>query len=278
MTTIPTAWPAATPTRGGQFGLVAVNAVAEVRGTLRAPEFTVGAIAIPVLLYAMFGLTNASTTLPAGSTIGAAMMVSLSAYGVIALAIFTFGDDVAKERGRGWIRTLAATGFPTWVHLLGKTIAAIGYTLLIVLAMGLLAAGPGGVRLAISQWLAFFLAMVTGVLTFATLGFAIAYVARPRAATVIANVLFLPLGFASGFFVPLSQLPHAVAQMAPYLPTYHFGQLAYRTVMPNEDIEAFTGAAASPTWVHLAWLVASTVLLGSVALWAAHREAVTRRG
>jgi ABC-2 type transport system permease protein len=278
MTTIPSAWPDAAPTRGGRLGLMARNAVAEVRGTLRAPEFTVGAIAIPVLLYAMFGLTNASTTLPAGTTIGSAMMVSLSAYGVIALAIFTFGEDVAKERGRGWTRTLAATGFPAWVHLLGKAIAAIGYTLLIVLAMGILAAGPGGVRLGVSQWLTFLLAMVAGVLAFSTLGFAIAYLARPRAATVIANLLFLPLGFASGFFVPLSQLPRAVTELAPYLPTYHFGQLAYRTVMPREDIEAFTGAAGSPAWVHLTWLVASTALLGSVALWAARREAVTRRG
>ncbi len=278
MTTIPIAWPDATPTRGRRLGLVAVNAVTQVRGALRAPEFAVGAIAIPVLLYAMFGLTNASARLPAGSTIGLAMLVSLSAYGVIALAIFTFGEDVAKERGRGWIRTLAATGFPTWVHLLGKAVAAIGYTLLIVLAMGILAAGPGGVRLETGEWLAFALVMVTGVLVFSTLGFAIAYMARPRAATVIANVLFLPLGFASGFFVPLSQLPPAVAEVAPYLPTYHFGQLAYRTVLPTEDIQALTGAAGSPTWVHLAWVIASAVLLGSGALWAARREAVTRRG
>lgn len=39
-----------------------------------------------------------------------------------------------------------------------------------------------------------------------------------------------------------------------------------------------TGTAGSPAWVHLTWLIASTVLLGSVALWATRREAVTRRG
>lgn len=277
-TAVPAAWPDATPTRGGRLGLVTVSALAEVRGSLRAPEFAVGAIAIPVLLYAMFGLTNASARLPAGSSIGLAMTVSLSAYGVIALAIFTFGEDVAKERGRGWIRTLTATGFPTWVHLLSKATAAIGYTLLVVVAVALLASGPGGVRLEASQWLAFVLVMVAGVLAFSTLGFAIAFVARPRAATVVANVLFLPLGFASGFFVPLSQLPQAVSQIAPYLPTYHFGQPAYRTVMPRQDIEAFTGVPSSPPWVHLTWLLASIAVLGSLALWAARREAVTRRG
>jgi len=37
---------------------------------------------------------------------------------------------------------------------------------------------------------------------------------------LIANVIILPLGFASGFFVPLSQLPRAVTGIAPCLPTY----------------------------------------------------------
>ena len=34
MTTHPTAWPDASPTRGGRLGLIALNAVAEARGSL----------------------------------------------------------------------------------------------------------------------------------------------------------------------------------------------------------------------------------------------------
>ncbi|MCC2334118.1 ABC transporter permease [Cellulomonas wangsupingiae] len=263
---------------GGRTGLVARTAVVQLRASFRNAEFAVGAVAVPVLLYAMFGLPNASSQLPGGTRIGLAMLVSLTAYGVVSLALFTFGENVAKDRGRGWLRTLRATPFPTAAYLGGTSLTAAVHALLIVAGTGLLAALAGGVRLDVGRWAAFAGIMTAGVLVFSTLGFAIAYLARPRAATVMANLLFLPLAFASGFFFPLSELPAVIGDVAPYLPTFHFGQLAYRAVMPASDVAAFTGAATQPVALHVAWVVGSAVLLGAVALLAARREAVTRRG
>lgn len=263
---------------GGVAGLLGLHVVTELRSSFRSVEFAVGAMAIPLLLYAMFGLPNAASVLPAGGLVGTAMLVSLSAYGVVSLAIFTFGEDVAKERGRGWTRTMRATPLPTWVHLGGKSTTALVHAALVVVAMCALAALAGGVRLDVTTWLAFAALMTGGVLLFATLGFAIAYVARPRAATVIANLVFLPLAFASGFFVPLSELPDVMSDIARFLPTFHFGQLAYRVVLPEADVVAFTGAATQPVALHVVWVLGSAVVLGMVALLAARREAVTRRG
>ncbi|WP_309133365.1 ABC transporter permease [Cellulomonas sp.] len=263
---------------GGRAGLLAATVVVDLRSSFRNAEFAVGAVAVPVLLYAMFGLPNASSQLPGGTRVGLAMLVSLTAYGVVSLALFTFGENVAKDRGRGWFRTLRATPFPTGVYLAGTSLTAAVHALLIVLSTGLLAALAGGVRLDVGEWAAFAALMTAGVLLFSTLGFAIAYLARPRAATVVANLLFLPLAFASGFFMPLSELPDVMGDIAPYLPTFHFGQLAYRLVMPDADVAAFTGAATQPVGVHVAWVLGSAVLLGAVALLAARREAVTRRG
>ncbi|QCB94846.1 ABC transporter permease [Cellulomonas shaoxiangyii] len=262
---------------GGPAGLVARTAVVHLRSSFRNAEFAVGAVAVPVLLYAMFGLPNASSRLPGGTRIGLAMLVSLTAYGVVSLALFTFGENVAKDRGRGWLRTLRATPFPTAAYLGGASLTAAVHALLVVAGTGLLAALAGGVRLDVAQWAAFAGIMTAGVLVFSTLGFAIAYLARPRAAVVVANLLFLPLAFASGFFFPLSELPDVIGDLAVYLPTFHFGQLAYRAVMPASDVAVFTGAATQPVAVHLAWVLVSAVLLGAVALAAARREAVTRR-
>jgi ABC-2 type transport system permease protein len=130
----------------------------------------------------------------------------------------------------------------------------------------------------VGRWLGFGALLVAGVLVFSSLGFAIAYLARPRTATMLINVIFLPLSFASGFFVPLSELPSWVSDVAGYLPTFHFGQLAYRTVMPEASVEAFTGTASSPLWVHVLWVLGSAAALAALALWGARREAVTRRG
>lgn len=263
---------------GGPVGLVALAALTQLRASLRTPEFAVGAVGVPLLLYAMFGLTNASAVLPGGTSVGLAMLVSMSAYGVVSLAIFTFGEDVAKERGRGWTRTLRATPLPTSVHLAAKIADALVLAVVVVAAMSVLAATAAGVSMPATTWLALGATMVSGVLLFSTLGFAIAFVARPRAAAVIANLVFLPLSFASGFFVPLSDLPEVLRDVAAFLPTFHFGQLAYGVAMPAADVEAWTAAAGRPVWVHLAWVLGSAIALGALALWAARRESVTRRG
>jgi ABC-2 type transport system permease protein len=276
--------PLARPTRdsgtrpnGGHLGLLALAAWTELRSSARRAEFAVGAVGIPVLLYMMFGLPNPNE-LDGGTTIRAAMLVSLSAYGVVSLAIFSFGENVARERGRGWTRTLRATPLPNSVHLISKAIAAVAHAALIIVAMSLLAATAGGVDLPATTWLAFGATMLAGVLAFSALGFAIALLTPPRAATVISNLIFLPLAFASGFFMPLSELPATMRTIAPWLPTFHFGQLAYRTVMPAHDVEDLTGIATSPLAAHLASVAAATTALAALALAAARREAVSRRG
>lgn len=268
-----TARPVAAPMR-----LLRVSSAVQLRSSFRSAEFAIGAMAVPVLLYVMFGLPRVGSLLPGGTPVTLAMLVSMACYGVVSLAIFTFGEDVAKERGRGWPRTLAATPFPTWVHLAGKSATAVLHAAFIVIVMAGVAAAFGGVRLPATAWLSLAATLVSGVLLFAPLGFAIAFLARPRAATVIANLVFLPLSFASGFFFPLGELPDVVGRVAQWLPTYHFGQLAYRAVMPVEEVELWVGRAAQPAWVHLAWVGVSAVVLGTAALVAARREAVTRRG
>jgi ABC-2 type transport system permease protein len=271
----PTRHVGARPNRG-RLGLLTLTAWVELRSSARSVEFAIGAVAIPVLLYVMFALPN-SDELDGGTTMRTAMLVSLSAYGVISLAIFSFGENVAKERGRGWTRTLRATPLPTSIHLLAKTITAVAHAALIVTAMSLLAATGGNVDLPTSAWVAFGTTMLAGVVTFSALGYAIALLARPRAATVISNLIFLPLAFASGFFVPLSELPATMRNLAPWLPTFHFGQLAYRIVMPPSDIEELTGITTQSIATHLTWVTATTTTLAGLALLAARREGATRR-
>ncbi len=263
---------------GGRWGLLRLHTLIALRSSLRTVEFAVGAVVIPVILYVMIGLPNADSQLPSGTRVGATMLVSICSFGVISLAIFTFGEYIAKERGRGWTRTMMATPFPTDVYLVGKSLTAMVHAALITLAMSLLAATAGGVEAVWQDWILFGVLMVFGVVAFSTLGFAISYLAKPKAATTISNMIFLPLAFASGFFMPLSEFPSAVARIAQYLPTFHFGQIAYRVFMPVADIEQWTGVAIQPIWSNAIWVLGSSAVFGALALWASKREAVTRRG
>lgn len=257
--------------------LAALAAWTELRSSLRAPEFAVGALGVPILLYAMFGLPN-SSSLPGGTPVDLAMLVSICAYGTISMAIFVFGEDIAKDRGRGWTRTLRATPVPSFAYLAGKVGNALLLSALVVIALCALAAIAGGVRLEAGTWLALGGTMLGATILFAPLGFAIAFLVRPRAAMVIANLIFLPLAFASGFFLPLSELPEAVQVVAPFLPTFHFGQLAYPLVMSAGDVEVWTAVQTSSPWIHAAWLAGAALVLSLVAVAAARREGATARG
>jgi ABC-2 type transport system permease protein len=72
----------------------------------------------------------------------------------------------------------------------------------------------------------------------------------------VANLVYLPLTFASGLFMPLSQLPGFVRDVAPYLPAYHYGQLGWSAL----------GANTERLPVSLAWLAGYTLLFLAIAI------------
>lgn len=117
----------------------------------------------------------------------------------------------------------------------------------------------------------------TGVVVFGTVGILVAFVVRPRAATAIANLVFLPLAFCSGFFFPLSEVPTFIGDLAPWLPTYHFGRLMWSNVATGVEVDLFTGIPGEPVWVHLAWFLGVAVVGGLGSWWAARRDVVTCR-
>jgi ABC-2 type transport system permease protein len=106
--------------------------------------------------------------------------------------------------------------------------------------MAVLAATVGRADFDVSALLRTMGVLVLGTVAFSPMGAAIAYWVRPKAATTIVNLVFLPLAFLSGFFFTLSTLPQVLQDIAPFLPTYHFGQLAWAAMAPSEaDWAAF---------------------------------------
>lgn len=264
-----------TPT-GSVLGLIGLHTRTEVMLMRRSAESVISTVGIPVLLYAMFAMNNSNTFVPGGASFKTLAVGSFAAYGIVFQSLFTFGDDVARERGRGWIRTLRATPVPTSSYIIAKTAMGVVYAVMILAAIAV-AATIGGADVSVTQWAHLGGLLILGVLVFGSTGFAIAFLARPRSASAIANLAFLPLSFASGFFFPLSELPGVIQDMAPYLPTYHFGQLVWRVVGTEADVAALTDRATQPVTVHLTWVIATGVGGAVVALLAARRDAVTGR-
>ncbi|MBV8084865.1 MAG: ABC transporter permease [Chloroflexi bacterium] len=209
--------------------MVLAQTRAEFLKLLRVPAFSIFSLAFPLVLYGFFGLPNASR-FDNGVNVGAYILASLATYGVVSVMLFSFGIGVANERSQRMNVLMRATPLPGSVALLAKVFTALAFALAAQLLLYLLGVAAGGVHLSAARWLQLLASLLLGSLPFIALGFGIGYSVSPNVAPALVNLLFLPLSFASGLFVPLSQMPQIVQNAAPYLPTYRLGQLAWAAV------------------------------------------------
>jgi ABC-2 type transport system permease protein len=266
VTTTPTAvspsraaGPARTPSR---FAVYRREAGHEFLKLVRIPVFAISTVAFPVMFYVIFGLTFGDRT-AGGVGVTTYMLATYGAFGVIGAALFGFGVSVAMERGQGWMRLKRVSPMPPLAYFVAKVVTAAAVSGLIIVALFALGPSVGGVRMPAGQWVALALVLVAGALPFSAMGLAFGYLVGPNSAPAVLNLVYLPMAFASGLWIPISQLPALVQAAAPFLPPYHFAQLALGTFGASEG--------GSPV-VHLAALAAFTVAFLAVAAWGYRRD------
>ncbi len=252
------------------LGILGRQLRAELRLNVRAPEFVVPVLALPILLYFIFGAPRATEPMPAG-TVGMFTMVGFSIYGVLNVVLFAIGESIADERGRGYLRLIRTTPLPAWAYLAGKLALATVLSLAVVLLIGV-AGTLTGVGVPVERWLAVTAALVLGGLAIAPLGFLVGFLARPHGASAIALLILFPLSLASGVFMPVDQLPGIVRDVSTVTPTYHLAELARLAA----GFDASGLPAAGDAWQHVAVIAAwSLAGFGLVAL--SYRRMVARQ-
>lgn len=265
ITTGPNAPGAAAPPRYTRRSLLRVyrtEAWQEFLKLIRLPIFAATTIALPLMFYVIFGITFAGEQ-ARGVGMTTYMLATYGAFGVIGVALFGFGVSVAVERGQGWMRLKRVAPMPPLAYFVAKVVMSLAVATIIVLAMFTLGALVGGVRLDPQQWVAVGLALVAGALPFSAMGLAFGYLVGPNSAPAVLNLAWLPMAFASGLWIPISQLPDVVQSVAVALPPYHFVQLALGTIGASEG--------GSPV-VHAAAVLGFTLLFLVVAAWGFRRD------
>ncbi len=193
---------------------------------LRTPIFALPTILFPALFYLLFGVL-----LDQGS--GSAAQYLLATYGVFGVmgaALFGFGVTVAMEREQGLLALKRALPMPPGAYLLAKMAMAMLFSAIVSLLLALLASTLGGVSLAPWQWALLWVVHVAGALPFCALGLYIGTLANGNGAPAIVNLLYLPMAFLSGLWIPLHMLPDVLATLAPVWPSYHHAQIALKVV------------------------------------------------
>jgi len=191
---------------------------------LRAKSFSFSTIGFPVMFYLLFGIANRNAT--AGNIhIAKYMLGGYACFGLIGAALFGIGVGLASELAAGWLELKRASPMPAPAYLFAKCATAVAFGLIIVSVLTLIATTFGSVSLT-SVELAKMLGMtMVGSTSFASMGFLLALLVPANAAPAIVNLIYLPMSFLSGLWMPLRFMPHWLRSIAPALPTYHLSQL-----------------------------------------------------
>ncbi len=191
---------------------------------LRTRAFSLSVIGFPIMFYLLFGTSNRH------SEFARYLMVSYSCMGVVSACLFGVGMGISMERAQGWLELKLASPMPRLAYLCAKVISSMAFALIIQVALAILARTAGAAQVNPLEILRLTAILLCGCIPFAAMGLLVAVLVPANSAPGIINLIYLPMSFASGFWMPISYLPHWLQKVAPVLPTYHLAQLGLNVI------------------------------------------------
>ena len=217
----------------------------EIRRTFRNRRTLIFLLIMPVLFFELFG-SGYHTSDPEAF---AYVMVSMAVYGAM-IATTSTGAQVAVERSQGWTRQLRLTPLRPTGYVLIKLATAfvLGVVpIVIVLTVGALQ----GAELDLGQWIRVAALAWLCSLVFAAFGLCMGYLFPAENVMQFIGPLLGLMSFFGGLFEPLDQMPQALQNIAPWMPTYSVGLVARSPII-----------GSGLTLVHVGGLVLWTAIFG----------------
>jgi len=241
--------------RRDTLGVYLREAGFEFWALVRMPGFALPTLLFPAMFYVFFGLIFGNS---GDQRVATYMLATYGTFGIMAPALFGFGVGMAMEREHGILAMKRVAPMPPTAYLFAKAAMAMLFALVIALLLFVLAALFGGVVLPRAQWFLLMITLIIGTLPFCALGLAVGLRVGGQASAAIINVIYLPMSFLSGLWVPLQFFPHWLQKLAGIFPAYHLGQIALGIVGQGSSGHFLT---------HFIYLIVFT----AVCLWFAQR-------
>jgi ABC-2 type transport system permease protein len=197
---------------------------------LRLRIYTVSVISFPLMFYVLFGLVLYAHQAIAGVGAPTYLIASYGTFGVMGASLFGTASGLAADRGLGWLQVKRASPMPPFAYFTAKVILAMIFSAIVVSLLLVLGVSFGGVRMPLGETAKLIATLVAGSVPFSAMGLAIGYFVGPNSAPNAINLIYLPMSFCSGLWVPYMFLPKFVRQIALALPPYHLSQLALGAV------------------------------------------------
>jgi ABC-2 type transport system permease protein len=230
----------------------------ETVAALRTPGFAWPFIALPLAIYLLFGVVIAGDA-GAKSELGPGLASYLFAgFAVLAAAmpgIFT-GVTVATEREGNLLKLKRALPLPAGATVVAKVAMATGVAAIAVTLVTVAALLADKITLSPLQVLIVWAVVIAGTTPFCAIGLLLGTFGSASAAPAWGNLVFLPMMWLSGLFIPL---PDWLKRWVLVWPTFHLDQLA----LGLAGVEQFTFV---PPALAAAVLAGVTVLCGGLAI------------
>jgi ABC-2 type transport system permease protein len=207
----------------GPLALVLHQARFDLRSFLRNQQARFFTLALPLLFLVIFnGVFGNHVVGPGLMKASAYYVPGIAALGVIAASFVNLVITITAQREGGILKRRRATPVPAWVLVGGRTVTAVGVSLVVV--AGLLGFGRVvyGVKLPTSALPGIAFTAVVGSVTFCVLGYALSTaIQNEDAAQPMVQAIMLPLYFISGIFIPNINLPPWLRHVASVFPVQH---------------------------------------------------------
>ena len=198
--------------------LVLAHARAATLELFRYPSFSIPTLLFPSMFFLFFVSAQRE-----GSPV---LVASYVGFAILGVAFFQFGVGIAAERTSPWEAFLRTLPLAVRVRFSARIVSALAFALAAGALLVVTALVTTDARLSPQRWLALAGVALVGSVPFALLGIALGYLASPRGALPLANLLYLTLSFAGGLWTG-PNLPGVVAEISPYLPTRQFAEVLW---------------------------------------------------
>jgi ABC-2 type transport system permease protein len=142
---------------------------------------------------------------------------------VISATTQSLAINLTEDRERGLLKRIRGTPLPVPAFVAGRVGNSIVVSLLMVVLVAVIGRLVYDVSIPDQTIPAILVTLAVGAFSFCCLGFALtAAIPSEDAAPAISNAVVLPLYFISGIFIPDSEIPSGVLQVADLFPIRHF--------------------------------------------------------
>lgn len=225
---------------------------------MRTKAFSLSVLGFPVMFYVLFAVMNRGE-MTHGALVAKYLLASYAAFGVVGAALFGIGVGLAGERVSGWLELKRASPMPPLAYLLAKCVASVAFGIVIANVLCMIGITAAGVHVSLAEYAGTMGMCVLGGVPFACFGLLLAMIVPANAAPGVVNLIYLPMSYFSGLWMPIFTMPKWIQHLAPWLPTYHLSQLMLRVfgyAQPGTTVARSISALLGFTLLFLgfAWL------------------------